>query len=356
VRWIVNIAALLLTFSSFGSPQDRLQLVSSTPLPKPVRTRWNRLRVGCLADGGTLLALSDPTAKPPHEFVVLTPDAALKAKIDVDKVAGIGRADIKDFAAGPGGEIYVLAKRIDREELERKKDGRIFEKMYGEDPVLWLVRFTETGEVRAKASIRGDFLFARLAVFPSGSFLVVGYLQQPGPIDELVPFGAIFSQDASSMRQVDLPKTVLVLNPEIDHHYETPIPFLAEDGTVYVVMEGEHPALAVVGSDGVVARTVQLHIPSGYRISVVQPAGARLIVHLDESKPFTGEVGHDLYAELDIGSGDVLFSFSLPDRAIIPGCQRQSGGITAIDSPGTLDTFMAPTEDVPVVRGPNEAP
>jgi hypothetical protein len=185
---------------------------------------------------------------------------------------------------------------------------------------------------------------------------MVGYLQQPAPIEELVPFAAIFSRDASSMRQVDLPKTVLVPNPEIDHHYETPVPFLAEDGSVDVVMEGEHPALAVVGPDGVVARTVQVHIPSGYRLSQVQPAGARLISHLDESKHFTGEVNHDLFAELDIRSGDVLFSFSLPGVALIPGCQRQSLGITAIDPAGTLDTLMAPTEDVTVVRGPNEAP
>ena len=59
MRWLLNIAALLRSFSSLAFPQDRLRVVSSIPLPKTIQKRWSALRMGCLMDGETLLALTD---------------------------------------------------------------------------------------------------------------------------------------------------------------------------------------------------------------------------------------------------------------------------------------------------------
>src|ERR1700751_1428144 len=112
-------------------------------------------------------------------MVALTPGGTLKARIDLDKMLGAGMANIEDFAPGPDGEIYVVATRI-WEHFERDQSGRIIERSRVRDSTLWLVRFNDTGQFLAKTQIEVDyFAYIRIAVFPSGSFLVVGYLSHP---------------------------------------------------------------------------------------------------------------------------------------------------------------------------------
>ena len=190
--------------------------------------------------------------------------------------------------------------------------------------------------------------------------MVVGYIGHPTPPgvwaeEKLEPFSGIFSRDAGFVRRVELPDTVLVRDFRVNENVFQTTPMLADDGDVYLVMVGEKPALSVVRPDGAVPRTVELHIPSGHRLSEAQVAGARLISHLDETN-HTGHpfINHDQFAELDAESGDVLLLHSLPGIALRPGCQRQSG-ITALDA-GTLDTLMVPAGDDTEVRGPNKVP
>jgi hypothetical protein len=365
MRWLLNIAALLLSFSSLAFPQDRLQVVSSIPLPKSIRTRLGSgLRLGCPRDGGTLAALSPKVVAKhvewTHEIVALTPGGTVKARFDLDKVLGTGMANIEDFAPGRDGEIYVVASRI-LEHFERDQSGRIIERSRVRDQTLWLVRFNDTGQFLAKTQIEVDyFAYIRIAVLPSGSFLVVGYLSHPTPPgvlaeEKLEPFSGIFSRDVGFVRRVELPDTVLLRDPRINGNVLQTTPMLADDGDIYVVMVGEKPALAVVRPDGTVPRTVELHIPSGYRLSEAQLAGARLISHLNETNHTGPFIDHDQFAELDAQSGDVLFLHSLPGIALRPGCQTQSG-ITALDPAGTLDTLMAPAGDDAEVPGPNKVP
>lgn len=364
MRWLLNIATLLFSFSSLAFPQDRLQVVSSIPLPKSIQTRLGSgLRLECPQDGGTLAALSPKVVAKhvewTHEIVALTPSGTMKARFDLDDVLGAGMANIEDFAPGPNGEIYVIASRI-WEHFERDESGRIIERSRVRDSTLWLVRFNDSGQFLAKTRIEVDyFVFIRIAVFPSGSFLVVGYISYPtlpgDPPGKLEPFSGIFSRDAGFVRRVELPDTVLLRDPRVNWNVLQTTPMLADDGDIYVVMIGEKPALAVVRPDGTVPQTVELHIPSGYRLSEAQLAGARLISHLDETNHTGQFINHDQFAELDARSGDVLFLHSLPGIALRPGCQTQSG-ITALNPAGTLDTLMAPAGDDAEVRGPNKVP
>jgi len=351
-----TICGLLLLVSSLSVAQDRLQVVSSTPLPKIIRARLGRgLRLGCSRDGGTLAALSPKVVGKDvewtHEIVALTPGGTLKARIDLDKVLGAGMANIEDFAPGPDGEIYVVATRI-WEHFERDQSGRIIERSRVRDSTLWLVRFNDTGQFLAKTQIEVDyFAYIRIAVFPSGSFLVVGYLSHPTPPgvwaeEKLEPFSGIFSRDAGFLRRVELPDTVLVRDPRINWNVWQTTPMLADDGDIYVVMTGEKPSLAVVRADGTVYGVVGLHIPDGFLLTGAGIVGERLAGDIQAAEsPFT-----QYFVESDIQSGDLILLHSLSGLGPLSGlgwklaCPTRSHGIIALTPEGTLDTLMASTE------------
>jgi len=253
MRCLRTVTALLLLISSFSVAQDRLQVVSHQPLPKSIATKLGHgdLRAGCSQDGGTLVWLvPDPLVRTTHEIVALTQGGTVRARIDMDKVPGIGTANIQDYAPGPDGEIYVLATRVISEKFERDAQGLLQERSREEDPTLWLARFTADGRLLAKVSIEADFFYVRIAVFPSGSFLLAGYLQRPtlpSPVapkleDTLAPYAGIFTREGSLERSVTLPDTVLVPDPVTDYAWQ-PLTMLAHDGNIDVVMAGDNPAL-----------------------------------------------------------------------------------------------------------------
>jgi hypothetical protein len=345
-----TICGLLLLVSSLSVAQDRLQVVSSTPLPESI---WRRLggglRLGCPRDGGTLAALSPKVVGKDvewtHQIVALTPGGTMKARIDLDKVLGAGMANIEDFAPGPDGEIYVVATRI-WEHFERDQSGRIIERSRVRDSTLWLVRFNDTGQFLAKTQIEVDyFVYIRIAVFPSGSFLVVGYLSHPTPRgvwgeEKLEPFSGIFSRDAGFVRRVELPDTVLARDFRINRNVLQTTPMLADDGDIYVVMTGEKPSLAVIRADGTAYGVVGLQIPDGFRLEGAELAGERLVGDIRaKERPYT-----QYFVELDILTGHLVLLHSPSDLAWKLACQTRSHGIVALTSAGTLDTLMASTE------------
>jgi hypothetical protein len=84
MRLLLRTAALLLLFSHFSPAQDRLQVVSRTPVPKKLLTRLGGgLRVACPQEGGALFGLT-PVAgtllRLTHEMVALKADRTSRAK------------------------------------------------------------------------------------------------------------------------------------------------------------------------------------------------------------------------------------------------------------------------------------
>ena len=351
MRSLLRIAALLL-FSSLSPAQDRLQVVSSTPLPKNIRTRLGGgLRVGCPQAGGALFGLTpvaDANWQMTHEMAVLNADGTSKATIDLDKVPGMGMAFIEDFAPGPDGEIYVAAKKIVVTHSAVDRKGQIYERFHEEDPQLWILRFSDTGRVLAMNPIEAEFAYVRLAVFPSGSFLVVGYLSQatlPGatsPLEKLIPYAAIFSRDVKLVREVTIPDEVLLPEPRTYGFVKQPEPMLGGDGNMYVVVvPSEKPALTVVHPDGAVSGTVALRIPTGYLLGEPRLAGERLIAQVDEIKL---QNGVREFVELDVHTGDLMYVHLLPEAFLRLSCQTRSRGIEVYDPFSGLDTLMAGAE------------
>jgi len=349
MRLLSGITALLLLFPSISPAQDRLQAVSSTSLPKNLLTRLGGgLRVGCPEEGGTLFGLTpvtDTNWRMTHEMVALRPDGTLRATIDLDKVPGMGLAFIEDFAPGPDGEIYVAAKKIVATHSSVDQKGEIYERSHEEDPQLWILRFSDTGRVLAMNPIEAEFAYVRLAVFPSGSFLVVGYLSQttlPGqtsPAEKLVPYAAIFSRTVKLVRQVTLPDAVLLPEPRTYGFVKQPEPMLGADGNMYVVVvPSEKPALTVVHLDGAVSGTVALRIPNGYLLGEPRLAGERLIAQISEIK-LQNPVQQ--LVELDMRTGDLVYVHSLPEVFLRLSCQTRSGGIEVLNPFSGLDTLMA---------------
>lgn len=353
MRLLPRTAAFLLLFSHFLTAQDHLQVVSSIPVPKKLLTRLGGgLRVGCPGEGGALFGLT-PVAgtvlRLTHEMVALKADGTSRATIDLDKVPGMGMAFIEDFAPGPDGEIYVAAKKIVATHSAVDQKGQIYERYHEEDPQLWILRFSDAGRVLAITPIEAEFAYVRLAVFPSGSFLLVGHLSvaslpgQPLPEPNLIPYAAIFSRDGKLLRQVELPDTVLLAEPRTYSFVKQPEPMLGADGNMYVVaVPSEKPALTVVHPDGAVSGTVALRIPDGYLLGEPRLAGERLIAQVNEIKLHnpTQEV-----IELDVRTGDLVYVHSLPEVGLRLACQTNSPqGIVVLGRSG-LDTLMAAAEE-----------
>lgn len=353
MRLLPRIAALLLLFAHFSPAQDRLQAVSSTSLPKNLLTRLGGgLRVGCPQEGGTLFGLTpvtDTNWRMTHQMVALRPDGTLRAMIDLDKVPSMGMAFIGDFAPGPDGEIYVAATKIVATHSAVDQKGQIYERYHEEDPQLWVLRFSDTGRVIAITPIEAEFAYVRLAVFPSGSFLVVGHLSVaslpgvPMPVENLIPYAAIFSRDGKLVRQVELPDTVLLPEPRSYGSVKQPDPMLGADGNIYVLaVPSEKPALTVVHPDGAVSDTVPLRIPNGFMLIEPRLAGERLIAQVDEIKL---QNGVREFVELDTRTGDLMYVHSLPEIFLRLSCQTRSRGIEVYNPFSGLDTLMAGAEE-----------
>jgi len=350
MRLLPRLAALLFLFSSFGPAQDRLQVVSTTPLSKNILMRLGGgKRVSCPQDGGTLFGLTpavDTNWRMTHELIALKEDGTPRAMIDLDKVPGMGMAFIEDFAPGPDGEIYVAAKKIVATHSAVDQKGQIYERYHEEDPQLWVLRFSDTGRVIAVTPIQAEFAYVHLGVFPSGSFLVVGYLSQaslPGePPPKDIPYAAIFSREGKLVREVKLPNIVLIPEPRDYGSVEQQIPMLGADGNMYVVVEpSEKPALTVLHPNGAVSGTVQLRIPDGFTLTDTQLAGQRLIANADEIKLRNGL---QQVLELNVGTGDLVKVHSLPEVGLRLSCQTNPQGIVVLGR-GGLDTLVVGGDD-----------
>jgi hypothetical protein len=283
-----------------------------------------------------------------HEMVALKADGTSRATIDLDKVPGMGMAFIEDFAPGPDGEIYVAAKKIVATHSAVDQKGQIYERYHEEDSQLWILRFSDTGRVLAMNPVEAEFAYVRLAVFPSGSFLVVGYLSvaslagKPLPEPNLIPYAAIFSRDGKLVRQVELPDTVLLAEPRTYGFVKQPEPMLGADGNMYVVaVPSEKPALTVVHPDAAVSGTVPLRIPNGFLLIEPRLAVERLIGQINEIKlqnPIQKVV------ELDVRTGDLVYVHSLPAVGLRLSCQTRSRGIEVFNPFSGVDTLMAGAE------------
>ncbi len=260
----------------------------------------------------------------------------------------MGLAFIEDFAPGPDGEIYVAAKKIVATHSAVDRKGQIYERSHEEDPQLWVLRFSDTGRVLATTPIEAEFAYVHLGVFPSGFFLVVGYLSvaslpgKPLPVPDVIPYAAIFSRDGKLIRQVDLPNTVLMPEPRDYGTVEQQVPMLGADGNMYVVVEpSEKPALTVVHPDGAVSGTVPLRIPDGYTLTDTQLAGQRLIANANEIKLRNGL---QELVELDVRTGDLVNVHSLPEVGLRLSCQTNPQGIVVLGRSG-LDTLVVGGDD-----------
>jgi len=168
-----------------------------------------------------------------HEVVVIRPSGAIEARIDIREVANLEAADIMDFAPGPNGEIYIAAKKIAWQEHVKHENGATSNGLLY-DSVLWLLRFSSTGQFLAKAQVKINLNRVHMAVFASGSWLAVGYPQ--ASFRDVLPFWAIIGQDGELVRPVSLPDTV-PSEPWRKRGYSTTLlPILGEDGNAYVIV------------------------------------------------------------------------------------------------------------------------
>lgn len=330
----VSVLLWLCSLPCYG--QDQLRVVSSTPLPPTVIHKgWygvDPARLGCLQDGSFLVAEGHDAWRVSPLISRVSSNGTLLWTVDSENFSGLGRTDLYDFAPGPGGELYVLVKRVVRRYFYRDDKGNRVPGGRSDDPGNWLVRYDNEGRfVDRKPSLAAHDV--RIAVFPGGKIFILSYTIQGMPIrvgDPPHPWAVlagVFSPDGVLLHRVTAPDFFL------DHSsgrprppLSIPLPILGPDGNVYVVKEGETPALAVISPDGDVLRSIALAVPSGGALEYSRLFGQHLLARMtfDQPHPPSGGIKTSL-VEFDTTTGKMVSNYLTTKIGWWPGCDAGSG-------------------------------
>jgi hypothetical protein len=338
-------AASLLCFA-----QDQLRIVASVPLPQQDARNsgfaWDPTRLGCAKDGTVMISANRGDERVSPLIVKVSASGALLWAVDSENVAGLGKADLDDFAPGVGGELYLLVKRIAHEYSYIDQDGQRVQGGYDDHPGDWLVRYDAEGRFLDKKPIMAAHVI-RIAVFPSGDVFMLTYTIQGLPFRQgdaphiHAVLAGIFSKDGILLHRVNPPDFFLDGSSDRPHTpWPVPLPMLGPDGNVYVVKEGETPALAVISPDGSVLRSVALAVPEGETLDFSRLFGKTLVARMmtdPGSEP--GRALKTSIAEFDTESGRMVSNYLTAKTGWWPACDEGSG-LTAINPfSNTFDTL-----------------
>jgi hypothetical protein len=262
------------------------------------------------------------------------------AVVDAERVPGLGRTSIEDFAPGPNGETYLMARRVFKQYYFRDEHGQVAPSGRADYPEVWLVRYDKNGDFVDKKQVNAASR-VRFAVFPSGELFVLSYGTNNHqvrlsdlPLSWMVVAG-VFSRDGVLLHSVTLPDFFLnTVSGKSRIPSPTPLPMLGADGDVYVVKEGATPALAVISPEGTAIRITTLAVPRGQALDFSRLIGNRLIARMAPFEP-TGSFQQS-FAEFDTETGAMVSNYKFSKANWMPGCDLGSG-LTGINPAGTLD-------------------
>lgn len=328
--------------------QDHLHAAVSTPLPaldpaQDLRFAWDSQRLGCAEDGSLFLSEAHGDGRLAPVIAKVATNGTLQWSVDSERVADLGKTDLDDFAPGPGGELFLLVKRVAKEYSSIDEEGHFVQGGHADHPGDWLVRYDSDGQYLDKKTIPMAHR-VRMAVFPSGEMFLLSYTIQGWPFRQGDPphhtavLAGVFSKDGVLIHKVSPPDFFLdkrsgwPRSPSPD-----PLPMLGRDGNVYVVKEGDSPAVAVISQNGSVLRSLALAIPEGKRLDNSRLFGKHLLARETNSDAKSDAATKPLLVEVDTETGQVVSNYLTGKTVWWPGCDQGSGLVAIDPETNTLD-------------------
>lgn len=157
MRFLIPSAGVLLFALLTSSAQERLRVVSSAPLPrKDIHNKWDEwepMRLGCAQDHTFLMSQVSGLEKSAPVILRLSGNGALLSTVDAERVPGLGKTSLEDFAPGPAGEIYLIAKRVAQQYTSLDEHGRLVNSGRADYPGDWLVHYDKDGKLISRTEI-----------------------------------------------------------------------------------------------------------------------------------------------------------------------------------------------------------
>ena len=279
----------------------------------------------------------------------VSPEGEVKAAFSVKGVKGFERATatIYDFAVGLRGQVHLIVRKCE--------DGK------SRKCQVDILTFSEDAAYQSatRLELERDFDPSRLAVFPTGEFLVAGLRDKEAetpeasvaqaakhspPVQE--PYTAIFDSSGRVRAEVTLPLDSKRLteggsekeSDSLGLAVQLGMVAIGEDGNIYLSHHTARPVVYVISSSGVLLRQLQIMSPteSAWPMTMTYAAGGRLVFGFAEKlEEGLYNTGSAIYSLVDAETGERLI-----DYQSAPGI----GGVFVCYTPSGF-TFLASTKD-----------
>jgi hypothetical protein len=323
------------------------KIIRSIPVSQEIefRSGYGDLRVACSPDGAFVMPLVVGLDKAGIPLVRVTANGAIAGRMDVEVGVGLGAATVLDFTIAPTGEVYVLAKKVVAEEIERDVAGNARSGHRDLEDALWIVRFNSRGDFLSKTEVQlaVKAWYANLAVLPSGKFLVTTTefsFPQPQPrAPQPKPSARLFlvNSDGSSS-EVQWPK----VEEEGAYRPDRVDEPLISAGRIWVARLGlgkTSSFLYVLREDGSIERTVKLAIPQETTPVMPRVWEGHLLINAQSTRE--NRVQGTRFVEIDVETGKVVADYSFPTPGVQPIC-NSSAGAMFMDGPKGMINFVQP--------------
>jgi hypothetical protein len=229
----------------------------------------------------------------------ISADGTKRTDFDVRKVQGFEKAETYDFDFGLHKNVYLLAATA----IDERR----------------ILRFSEDGNFESSIRLSASFLPHKLAVMPSGQFLIVGEELDDKSSRTGKPFTALVDASGQTVSQLDLADNIAPTKDKDQQDknvaaIEPGEATVAEDGNIYVMRASDPPVVHVLDYTGKQIRRFEVPSPGkGFEALVMKVAYGRIIVQFDR-KIEKAPGGEQLFEVVDATSGDHIAEYSSPDE------------------------------------------
>ena len=254
--------------------------------------------IQCSSSGSTFVNIVDET--PEHSGVFRIKDRHVQA-FQLEAVSDLHSVHHLDFFPDGDGDDFLVTARPGKRSTEVEHG----------NPPSYIVRFDKDGQHTGSILLENKDNLTRLAVLPSGEFLVAGY-NEAGNQPELL----LFNERGQLMKLLDQPMTPK--ERSAGGWVGNSTTFVARGDTVLVWRAQSRDPLLEGGKEGAY-REIRLALPPGSAIAGVMPSDDRIVVQLSSDAQQANQVLNTrelAYYEFDRLDGSVVRRLAVAGETI----------------------------------------
>jgi hypothetical protein len=232
----------------------------------------------------------------------ISADGTKTTDFNLRKVQGFEKAQIDDFTLGLRQEVYLLGSTA-------ANGARI-------------AKFTDAGEFESSVTVDAPFSPQRIAVFPSGQFLIRGAeLNEKTEVPTGRPFTALVDNSGKILSRLELSQDVgSSPSPGEDQKQknaaamEMGAVYVAEDGNIYIMRVTNPAVIYVLDSSGNQQRRLEIAPPEkGFNPVTFKVAYGKIVVEFDRSLESSAG-SEQIYSLIETGTGERLIDYVSPPQ------------------------------------------